>query len=232
MIKLVKNIVTVFIFISCMFCYNRTSAQILFGLTTKKNALSFSNGFSVTGPIFNLSYARKIHLKIFNIINDDMTLFTDVSDRFNFKGKNNFQFVYGGQGYLVRVNNFKILFRKTLLFTRLNTQEANATFVGAELDLIPGIYTDTYFLGVDLYYGDSYKGFVKRKENIISNIEDIGKGWIKPHRGTVKVGFNGGYYLKPNFCVYGYLNFLAVKPRKDLYLLPELFGTVGVNYLF
>jgi hypothetical protein len=232
MSNLVKNILTIFFFIGCTFCYNKGNAQLLFGLTTKKNALSISNGFSSTGAVYNLSYARKIHLKIVGIINEDMTLFTDVSDRFNFNEKNNFQFVYGGQGYLFRAKKFKVLFRKTLLITKLNTEAANATYVGAELDLIPGIYTDTYFYGLDLYYGDSYKGFVKDKQNLLSNVEDIGKGWVKPHRGTFKLGLNGGYYVKPNLCVYGYINFLAIKPRKDLYLLPEISGTMGINYLF
>jgi hypothetical protein len=232
MIKLIKKIVTIFFFMFCIFYYESTDAQILFGLSTKKNALSVSNGYSGTGPVFTLSYARKIHLKIFNIINEDMTLFTDISDRFNFNRKNNFQFVYGGQGYLVRVKKFKVLFRKTLLITRQNTSEANATYVGAELDLIPGIYTDKYFVGLDLYYGDSYKGFVKSKQNLLSNVADIGKGWVKPHRGTVKIGLNGGYFLKPNFCIYGYLNFFAVKPHSDLYFLPQFSGTMGVNYLF
>jgi hypothetical protein len=182
--------------------------------------------------VLNVSYARKIHLKIFKIINDDMTLFTDISDRFNFNNKNNFQFVYGGQGYIFKKNKFKILFRKTLLITKLNTAEANATYVGAEFDLIPGIYTETFFLGLDLYYGDSYKGYIKKKQNIINDFQDIGKGWVKPHRGTIKVGLNGGYYIKPNFCIYGYLDFLAIKPRKDLYVMPLFYGAMGINYLF
>jgi hypothetical protein len=229
MINLKKYILTLFIFLICILASTKSNAQLLFGLTHKKNALSFSNGFSGTGTILNLSYARKIHLKIFKIINDDITLFAEASDRFNFNKKNSFQFVYGGQGYIFRKKSFKILFRKTLLVTRLNTEAANATYLGAEFDLIPGIYTDKYFVGLDLYYGDSYKGFIKNKHNIIEN---IGNGWVKPHRGTIKVGLNSGYYLTSTFCIYGYIDFLAIKPRKDLYVLPVFYGAMGVNYLF
>lgn len=209
-------------------------AQLLYGLTskTKKNALSISNGFSGQGPVYTVSYARGIHLKIFKIIDDDLTLFSDLTDRFNLHGNNHFQFVYGGQGYIFHKGNFKILFRKTLLITRVNTLQANATYFGAELELMPGIYKDKYFLAMEVYYGDSYKGFIRPKYGNHFQLDNIGNGWIKPHMGTLQFGPNVGIHIRHHLCFYGYINVLAVKPHRDLYVSSLLYGGLGANYLF
>jgi hypothetical protein len=211
-----------------------SNAQLLFCLPQKTNATTYSGGLYGRNLIFTAGIARGFHVKIFKLFNEDVTLFMDFSDKSNFANKNEFRFLYGGQSNLIKIKKyFKVPFRKTATVSRINTEEVNATYLGAELELMPGIYKQKYFMALDLYYGDSFKGFVTKSEQKFSDLlNELGTGWIKPHRSTFKIGLIYGYYLKPNLVLYGYYDFLIVKPKVDAYALAFSHGAIGLTYVF
>lgn len=217
------------------FCYSfETKAQILFALPSKQKAFSYSNGVFGKNLFFTTSISRGFHVNLFNLIKDDVTLFVDLSNKSNFFNKNEFRFVYGGQGYLFPNKKIKILFRKTFTVSRINTDPANATYLGAELELMPGVYKEKYFVALDLYYGDSFKGYVaQRNDNHFHDfLKNIGTGWIKPHRSTFRTGINLGYFITPKLCLYGYASFFVIKPKVDIYTIGLFQSAIGINLLF
>jgi len=225
------KILTIGIWVALPFFSN---AQLLFCIPQKTNATTYSSGLYGKNLIFTAGIARGFHVKIFKLFNDDVTLFMDFSDKSNFANKNEFRFLYGGQSNIIKIKKyFKIPFRKTATISRINTEEVNATYLGAELEFMPGWYKPNYFVALDLYYGDSFKGFVTKSDQKFSQLlNELGTGWIKPHRSTFKIGLISGYYLKPNLVLYGYWDFLVVKPKVDAYALAFSHGAIGITYLF
>jgi hypothetical protein len=213
-------------------CTPAAKAQLLYALERKQNAVSFSGGCYRYDPIFTTSLARGVKIHLGKIINKQMTLFADFADKSNFSNINEFKFAYGGQGYILQKKSFKILFRKTFTLSRITTPEINVTFLGGELEVMPGIYKPKFFTALDIYYGDSFRGMVIKNNSLNNTLYDIKSGWIRPHRAAFKLGLNVGYYLTPKFCVYGYISCFAHKPRHEIYQLPNVNGAIGFNYMF
>jgi hypothetical protein len=211
-------------------------AQLLFCLEKKQNALSFSGGINKNESFYTLSIARGFHVNLFNILKDDITLFLDVSDKSNFFNDNAFRVTYGGQGSLYSVRSFKLPFRKTFTITRFNSPLYQATYVGAEFELMPGIYTKKYFAALDIYYGDNFRGHVSSSDQTKQVVRDVGSGWFVPRLGNFRLGINVGYYVHPKVCVYGNFDLFVARPRETELVyypsFPRLYGFVGVNYLF
>lgn len=218
------------------FYWNFSKAQVLFCLEKGQNAISFSNGINKSEPFFTASYAHCFHINLFNVIKDDVTFFVDVADRSNFYNDNTFRFIYGGQGNLIGKRKFKLPFRKTFTVTRFNSVNYQATYLGAEIELMPGIYTPKYFVAIDLYYGDNLRGHLSETGTTSEVLQVVGKGWFKPHVANFRTGINVGVHLCPYLCVYGNLDFYAIRP-KDTEIpyyssFPRALGLIGVNYLF
>jgi len=206
--------------------------QTLFALKRKQNVLSFTTGIYKIGPVFSGGYARGIHLKIFKLIDEDITLFLDLASKTNFQSENEFKFTYGGQAPILKKNNFKILFRKTFTVTRLNTESYDATYLGGELQLMAGIYNKKYFTAFHIYYGDSFKGHVVKDRDLKNVFGNIKTGWVNPRSGIVKLGFNAGRYIKENICLFVNTDFFLIRPRHSISRFPFSSAYVGLNYLF
>ncbi len=224
-----------------LFCFfvglaGELQAQILFCLDRKQNAVSFSGGVNKNESFYTASIARGFHFNIFNILKDEITLFLDATEKTNFYDDNAFRVAYGGQGSLYSVRKFKLPFRKTFTVTRLNAPIYQATYIGAEFELMPGIYTSRYFVAFDIYYGDNFRGHVSASDKTKQVVRDVGNGWFKPRVANFRLGINVGYYVMPRVCLYGNIDFFVARP-KDSELVyypsfPRVFGFVGVNYLF
>jgi hypothetical protein len=211
-------------------------AQILFCLDKKQTALSVSGGINKNESFYTLSIARGIHFNLLGLLKDDITVFLDVTDKSNFLNDNAFRVTYGAQGSLYSIRRFKIPFRKTFTITRFNSPDYQATYVGAEFELMPGRYTNTHFIALDIYYGDNFRGRVSSTDPTKQVVKDVGNGWFIPRLATFRLGLNMGYYLKHNICLYGNLDLFVFRPKESELVyypsFPRLFGFVGVNYLF
>ena len=211
-------------------------SQILFNLVPKQNAVSLSNGVNRYQPFATLSYARGVHINIFNVLKDDVTLFFDFSDRTNFRNDNAFRAIYGGQGNIFQIRSFHFIFRKTFGITWYNLpHNVKATFVGAEFELMPGFYKRKYFLALDLYYGDNLRGHLTNTGDTENLIKNVGTGWFKPHLATFRTGINLGYHFSDNWTVYGNIDFFVARPKtlESYYpITPLLYGYIGANYIF
>ncbi len=216
--------------------YSSAYSQLLFDLVPKQNAVSFSNGINRYQPFTTLSYARGVHINLFNILKDDVTLFLDFSERSNFKNDNAFRITYGGQGNIFQIRSFHFIFRKTFGITWYRLPNAvKATFVGAEFELMPGFYKKKYFAALDLYYGDNLRGYLTNTGDTEDVLKELGKGWFKPHLATFRTGINLGYHINDHWTVYGNFDFFVARPKssESYYpITPLLYGYVGINYVF
>ena len=212
--------------------YSKSYAQMLVALAPRQVAFSYTNGLYANQPVFALGAARTFHIHIGKLLNDHMTLFVDLSNRTNFGSQNKMQFIYGGQGYIIKYKSFKVLFRKTFTVNRFLANDFKGTYVGGEIEVMPGIYKNKYYVALDLYYGDSFSGHVTSNantQNVI--IKGHETGWIKPHLRSVKTGINVGYYISHKFLIHGHIDYAVIRPLK-LVQVPFVYGTIGISYIF
>jgi|GEM_PF-1937291 len=226
-----RKVVCTIFFILCVCSAYRSHAQLLVPLHPRQYAFSYTNGWYDKTPVFLLTGARTFHIHIGKLFNDHMTLFLDFADRTKFQQDHTFQFIYGGQGFILKVHSFKVLFRKTFTVNRYVSDEFKGTFLGGELDIAPGIYKKKYFAAADFYFGDSFTGHVVANPQIQHVLKDVESGWITPHFATLKLGVNLGYYFTENFLLQGHIDYTLMKPEKLIHS-PNVYGTIGVTYIF
>lgn len=208
----------------------RSYGQLLVPLQPRQYAFTSTNGFYGKVPTFSVGVARTFHIHLWKLIDEHTTLFLEFADRTKFDIDNTYQFTYGGQGYLFRIHNFKFLVRKTFTINRYISNEFKGTFLGGELDLSPGIYKSNYFVAGDLYFGDSFKGYVIDNPQAQHVLKGVESGWISPHFATLKLGVNVGYYFTEKFLIQAHLDYTIIKPDR-LLNAPSVYGTVGVSYI-
>jgi hypothetical protein len=225
-----KAVCTIF-FIVCVCSAFHSHAQLLVPLQARQYAFTYTNGWYDKTPVFSIEAARAFHVHIGKLVNEYTTLFFDFADRTKFQKDNTYQFIYGGQGYILKVHSFKVLLRKTFTVNRYISDEFRGTFIGGELDIAPGIYKKKYFAALDFYYGDSFTGHVVADQQVQHVLKDVESGWITPHFGTIKLGVNVGYFIKENFLLQGHIDYTLMKPEK-LVQSPNVYGTIGVTYIF
>ena len=208
---------------------NTSYGQLLTALHRHENTGYLVTGFYKNAPLLSVGGAKAVHIKIGKIYNEYVTLFVDLTSESNFHSNNNLKFTYGGQGYIFKNHVFKILVRKTFTVTRLITNTNRATYVGGELEFLPGIYKQKYFIATHFYFGDSFSGHVVNKGKVGTDIET---GWVKPHLGTLMTGINGGYYIRKNLCLYFDIDFYILRSKKAISGFPLVSEYVGINYIF
>jgi len=212
--------------------YSHSNAQILVALAPRQVAFTYTTGLYINQPVFSLGGARSFHIHLGKLLNDHMTLFVDLSNRTNFGNQNKMQFIYGGQGYIIKHKSFKLLFRKTFTVNRFLANDFKGTYLGGEIEIMPGFYKDKYYVALDLYYSDSFSGHISSNpntQNII--IKGHETGWVKPHLRSIKTGINIGYYITHSFLIHGHIDYAIVRPPK-LVQAPYVYGTIGISYIF
>ena len=172
--------------------FYKSYGQLLTTLTRKQNTVYSTIGFYKAAPLLSVGAAKCLHFKIRKIYDEHVTLFADFTSKSNFGNDNNLRFTYGGQGSIIHKGNFRVILRKTFTFTRLITNDNKASYLGGELEALPGIYKEKYFIAAHLYYGDAFRGHIARRGRVAS---DIATGWVKPRMGVFMTGFNGGFFL-------------------------------------
>ncbi len=225
-----KALFIIIFFICARFAFI-SNAQLLVPLHPRQYAFTFGNGWYDKTPVFSAGVARTFHVHVGKLFNEHMTLFLDFGDRTKFQQDNTYQFIYGGQGFILRVHSFKILFRKTFTVNRYVSEQFKGTFLGGELDIAPGIYKDKYFAAADFYFGDSFTGHVVANPQIQHVLKDAETGWFSPHFATIKSGINLGYYFTEGFLLQGHVDYTIMKPEKLLHS-PRVYGTIGISYIF
>lgn len=218
------------IFFICGYFVSTSNAQLLAPLHPRQYALTYTNGWYDKTPVFSVGIARTFHIHVGKLFNDHMTLFLDFADRTKFQQDNTYQFIYGGQGYILKIHSFKVLFRKTFTVNRYVSEEFKGTFLGGELELSPGIYKDKYFTALNFYFGDSFTGHVVANPEIQHVLNDVESGWITPHLATLKLGINAGYFIKENLLLQAHIDYAFLKPEK-LKHSPNVYGTIGISYI-
>jgi len=208
---------------------NTSNCQLLTALDRHQNTVYLTAGLYKQAPLLCGGIAKCLHFKVRKIYNEHITLFADFTSKSNFGNDNNCKFTYGAQGYIVKKGNFKLLLVKTFTFTRVITNSEKGSYLGGELELLPGIYTEKYFYAAHFYYGDSFRGHVAKRGQVATDIET---GWVKPHMGTFMTGINGGYYIRKNLCLYIDIDFYVLRPRHSISSFPLVSEYAGVNYLF
>ncbi|MBC7388054.1 MAG: hypothetical protein H7329_02475 [Opitutaceae bacterium] len=231
-----KRILLIYVYLLLLMGSFNSYSQILFDLVPKQNAVSLSNGINRFQPFTTVSYARGVHINVFNLLKDDVTLFLDFSERTNFRNDNAFRIIYGGQGNIFQIRSFHFIFRKTFGITWYRFPHAiKATFVGAEFELMPGFYKKKYFIALDLYYGDNLRGRLTNTGDTEDLLKDVGKGWFKPDLATFRTGINLGYHFSDHWTAYGNIDFFVARPKnsESFYpITPLLYGYAGLNYIF
>lgn len=205
-----------------------TKAQLVYGIGPKQNAVAATLGVYGQEPVLALTYAHGFHIKITKWLQDDITLFVDLTDMSNLRFDNDFRFTYGGQGYIFEHHKFKLQFRKTFTVNRYSYQDMRATYLGGELELMPGYYVEKFFIAADFYVGDSFAGYVAQPQDFIHNLTI---GWGHPHLLNFRTGINAGRHFSNRMTAYVHVDYF-VKPPADKPYVYRWYGFMGVSYLF
>jgi hypothetical protein len=227
LLLIIKIQITLLLLITTL--VNTCNGQLLTALNRKEDAVYLTTGLYKNAPLLSLGLAKCLHFKVRKVYDEHLTLFVDFTSKSNFHSNENYKYSYGAQGYIVKKGNFKLLLRKTFTLTRVVTTTDKGSYLGGELELLPGIYTEKYFIAAHFYYGDSFRGHVAQRGHVASDIET---GWVKPHMGVFMTGINGGYYFRKNLCLYFDIDFYVIRPKHSIVSFPLVSEYAGVNYIF
>jgi hypothetical protein len=225
----VRIILVLFVAVS-IFCDSK--AQLLVALKPGQSAFTYSTGLYLNQPVFSAGAAKSLHVHVGKLLNDNLTFFVDLSDRTNFMNLNKMQFTYGAQGYIIKYKSFRLLFRKTFTLNRYLSTGFKGTYLGGEIEIMPGIYKKKYYAALDFYYGDSFKGHIVDNPASQTTIKGQGRehGWVDPRLRTIKIGFNLGYYIGSHILVQGHIDYSVVRPAKLIHS-PHVYGDVALAYI-